>query len=176
MLWRPGCSHLYRSSVLLAFFFFFLQSLAQSPKIAICMNKPCTCCASHLFSSTSTLERRGSSLGLCLRRSVRMSLTHFSQSSQHFFCSITFFIFFLIAQESISTHHSLFAGFYIFASHPPPALMLCLSHVPTSISLSHVRTMTGAKWLPRQQWWTSARSQEKKMNPSNLMSKSWTCL
>lgn len=60
----------------------FFSPVSQSPKIAICMNKPCICCASMFFSSMSAQVRGESLQGVCIT-----SVTHFSQSSTDF-CGI----------------------------------------------------------------------------------------
>lgn len=61
------------------------------------------------------------------------------------------------------------------ACHYPPALVLLLLHFPPHSHFPMLEQWQGSKWLPRQQWWTSARSQEKKLNLSNLASESGTC-
>lgn len=121
---------------------FFALSGTESPKIAICMNNPCTCCASQFFfSSTSAQVRGGPSAGLPFKRTSEVTSVISASRSQLF--NIIKSLLIIQSHENRSPSiicHLLDSTSCLSPSSCPRVASPALS---TSLSLSHVRTMTG---------------------------------
>lgn len=125
-----------------------------------------------VFFPAPLLKWEGGHRQVCLLRERVKSPVLFQPFAQHDQIIVSS----SITWESISSHLLPFAGLLIIACHHPPALVLLLLHFPPHSHFPMLEQWQGSKWLPRQRWWTSARSQEKKLNLSNLASESGTCL